>query len=146
MNLIVDTNVLFTYFWPYSIIHDILTLPVHLISPEYSLEEIQNHSEEIIRKTAVTKQEFHQKLEKLAYHIDFIPLSSYAPHIKKAAKLFESTYKMTTTEFLKDIDFYALALKKGYPIWTNDALFKKQQEIQILNTKEIILLCRKVKN
>ena len=45
-----------------------------------------------------------------------------------------------TSSLLEDIDFLALSLELNCPLWTNDALLKKQNLVKILNTKEVINL------
>ena len=52
----------------------------------------------------------------------------------------EQLTKKEYTEFVKDIDFFALAVKIGCPIWSNDKLFKKQSEVLVFTTIEIIEL------
>ena len=74
--------------------------------------------------------------------IDFIPLDNYASSMKKASQLFDRSDGKRYEEFLKDIDFYALALWSDSSIWTNDTLFKEQDEILVFSTKEMIKLCR----
>ena len=142
MKLVVDTNVLITYYWKQSIIHEILKLPFHFISLEYALTEIQHHKQEIIKKSKCSHQTFQQKSEQMGLSMDFIPLDNYASSIKKASQLFDRFDRKRYDEFLKDIDFYALALWSDSSIWTNDALFKEQDEIFVFSTKEMIKLCR----
>ena len=39
-----------------------------------------------------------------------------------------------------NIDFFALALEKECPIWSNDKELKQQQVVKVLTTKEVIEL------
>ncbi|MFO8077979.1 MAG: PIN domain-containing protein [Thermoplasmatota archaeon] len=142
MKLVIDTNVLFTFFWKASLIHDILILPIHFISSEYALTEITHHKQEIIKKAKLSSQAFQQKIEQLAYSVEFVSLSAYESYLKQASQLMKKTDQKQYQAFSKDIDFYTLALSTDAPIWTNDRLFKQQETIMVFTTKEIIKLCR----
>jgi len=43
MRLVVDSNVLFTFFWKNFVFRNILDKSVELFSPEYALEEINKY-------------------------------------------------------------------------------------------------------
>lgn len=141
MKFIVDSNVLFTFFWKDSILRHVLEKPVALFSLEYALSEINMHASEIIKKSKTSEDIFNKQKVELALHVHFISLKEYASCITKAVSLAKQYSKKDYNSFIKDIDFYALALKTGCPIWTNDDLFKKQKEILVFDTKEIITLC-----
>ena len=75
MKLVVDTNVLITYFWSSSFFHSLATSQdFEFVSPEYALEEIKKHSNEIIRKAKTSEKEFDQFRYNLAVCVEFIPL------------------------------------------------------------------------
>ncbi len=139
MKLVVDTNVLITYFWSDSVFRSIATRQdFDFMSPEYALEEINKHQKEIMRKTKITIREFENARYDLAVCVEFIPLEEYSAFLKTAKELIESTEKVHHKELSEDIDFLALALKEKCPIWTNDKLLKAQNIIKIHSTKELI--------
>ncbi len=140
MKLVVDSNVLFTFFWKDSVFRNLLDTPVQLFSPEYALEEINRYSSEIMKKTSVSKDRFKKLKQELALKVEFISLEEYSPSFPEALKIASKFSKHEYKEFVKDIDFFALALMLGYPIWSNDKLFKKQPKVLVFNTKEIIEL------
>jgi predicted nucleic acid-binding protein len=142
MKFVIDTNVLITYFWSQSIIHDLLLFQFDLISPEYALEEINDHADEIMKKTKITKDIFSKRKMELARTVEFIPLEEYESEFQIVLHLFKNQHHQIDDALLKDIDFYALAIKVGCPIWTNDKGFKKQKDIMVMNTKEIISLLK----
>jgi predicted nucleic acid-binding protein len=39
---------------------------------------------------------------------------------------------------LKDVEYFALALKLDCPIWSNEKAFKKQSRVKVISTKELI--------
>ena len=140
MKLVVDSNVLFTFFWKDSVFKNFVDTPVQLFSPEYALEEINKYSLELMKKTSLSKERFKKLKQELALKVEFISLEEYSPLFHKALTIVSKSPKNEYEEFVKDIDFFALALMLSYPIWSNDKLLKKQSKVIIFNTKEIIEL------
>ncbi len=141
MNLVIDANVLFTFFWKDSVLRNILLKSdIKLFSPEYSLEEIDKYSSYIMKKANLSKEDFKKIREEMVLFIEFIPLKEYQSFFKE----FESTLKNLSEndklEFLKDIDYLVLALKLRYPLWSNDGLLKNQSIVIVFTTKEVIEL------
>ena len=129
MILVADANVLFSLIKKDSVTSKLAEKHnIKLISPEFVIKELCNHKEEILSKTGVSIKQAVESLEK---KVDFIDLKEYQDFIKKASKIIEDP---------KDIDFMALALKFNLSIWSNDKHFKKQSEVKVFSTKEIILL------
>lgn len=141
MKFVVDSNILFTFFWKNSTLKEILLKEeAELFSPEFALEEINKYSSEIIKKSGLTKNEFEKKKKELIEQAGFISLNEYSDFFQNAKLLAKTFSEKEKIEFLKDIDFFALALKLGFSIWTNDKLFKKQLRISVFTTREIIEL------
>ena len=141
MKCIVDTNVLFTFFWKSSAF-SILSQrdDLQLFSPAYALEEIEKYESEIIQKAKLTKEKFQRLKEDLALTIHFMYEDEYASSFKNAAALAKELPEENREEFLEDIDFIALSLKMDCPLWTHDKLLRKQSRVHVLGTKEIITL------
>ena len=76
----------------------------------------------------------------LAIIVEFVPLEEYHQFLKQVEILSKNLSNSEKIEFLDDIDFLAFALKMNCSIWSNDKLLKKQEKINIFNTKEIINL------
>ena len=107
MKLIVDTNILFSYFWKYSITRKILMHQnMDLFAPEYALEEINKYKKDIMNKNNLNEEEFEHIKFNLAIAIKFIPLEEYSKSLKTALKLSPDP---------NDIDFFALAIKLKLP-------------------------------
>lgn len=141
MRLVVDSNVLFTFFWEDSVFRELSSeKDLMLFSPEYALEEINKHSLEISKKAGISTKEFKIIREQLALILGFVPLKEYSSHLKKVKSLVKNLPKDTQNKLLDDIDFFALALKLKCPIWSNDKALKKQKKIAVLTTEELCKL------
>ena len=141
MKLIVDTNVLITYFWNRSVFSQIASeKKIALIAPEYALEEINKHSKEIMQKSKTNSKEFKNKKIRLAELVEFKPIEDYLQSLKEVKKLISQHKTKDKEELLKDLDFLSLAQKEKCALWSNDKLLKEQNEIIVLNTKELINL------
>ena len=126
----VDTNVMFSFFWKGSMVKKLLMdQDVLLFAPEFALEEINKYEKEIIRKAKITKKEFNFLREELAIAIEFIPLKDYNNYLKKSLDFSPDE---------NDVDFFALALKLKIPLWSNDKLLKKQNVVRVLETKDVL--------
>jgi len=131
MKFVVDTNVLFTFFWEDSFTKGLLVdQDIEYFAPEFALEEINKHSIEIMEKTGVSIDKFKELRADLGIFIEFIPLQEYMKFLKEALKLIPSSPD--------DIDFLALALKLQLPIWSNDAHLKQQSKVKVHSTSEFL--------
>lgn len=129
MLLVVDTNILFSFFWKDSFLAKIMvSQELELFSPEYALEEIKKYEKEIRIKTGLSNEEFNKKRAELPVFIAFIPLKEYQESLKKLKDVPDKN----------DIDFLALALKLKCPLWSNDIALKKQNQIKTITTKELL--------
>jgi len=140
MKLVVDSNVLFTFFWKNSVLHNILKQPIELFSPQYALEEINKYAKELMKKTSLSKEEFKKIRQKLALIVYFISAEEYSSSFQKVTSLKSKLTPQNYQEIIKDIDFLSLAIHLQCPLWSNDNLLKKQSIVSVLTTKEIIEL------
>ncbi|MFA5864794.1 MAG: PIN domain-containing protein [Phycisphaerae bacterium] len=135
LSLVADTNILISYFFPRStarrLIEDSSLL---LYSPEYALEEIQEHTPVILRKAKIALAAFNKARSEMARRITFIPLEDYADAIREASE----------TPDPDDVDFIALAWKMKLPLWSNDKRLKEQSLVTVLLTEEIIKLISRI--
>ena len=130
MRIVVDTNILFSYFWEKSVTKRLLeTLKFELISPGISLNEINEYKREIINKTGISDKKFSTILSSLKKTVRFIDKISYKSYLKEAEK---------TSPDKSDADFFALCLKERAFLWSNDYLLKEQTKVRVFSTKEII--------
>jgi predicted nucleic acid-binding protein len=130
MKLVVDTNILFSFFWKNSFTRkSLINQDLELISPEYALEEISRHSDEIIRKLKISLKEFEKIRKELAIMVEFIPSKEYSKYLKKALKFSPDK---------DDIDFFALALKYKISVWSNDKALKRQKVVNVISTEDLV--------
>ena len=132
MKVVVDTNILFSYFWKNSLTKKLLEMSkIDLVSPSISLKEIKKYKEEISDKAKINPSEFLTLLNNLKKTVKFIEKSYYSSHLDEAQNISPDE---------ADADFFALCLKEKTFLWSNDSLLQKQNKINVLSTKEIIEL------
>ena len=130
MKLVVDSNVLFTWFWEQSVFRRLLKagLP-ELVAPAFALNEIKKYEKHIRAKTKRSSESFSTLLEELRKNVRFVEQSEYAKERKRAEK---------QSPDVNDSEFFAVALHFQCPLWSNDAELKKQTLCNVLNTPELI--------
>lgn len=140
MKFVVDSNILFTFFWKNSVFESIsLKQEFELVAPEYALEEINKYASEIKKRAKLTQEEFKKLKIELAIRVEFIPLNEYLSFFKNIQSLIKDLPEKERIELLGDIDFLALALKLNIPIWSNDKDLKnKQNRVRVYNTEEVL--------
>ena len=99
-----------------------------LFAPLWLLDEFENNKGEIMEKAGFSNKEFDSFINGISSRITFIPLAMYANRATDAMEL--SPHK-------KDKEYFALALKLGAPIWSEEKAFKKQPVVQVFNTQEL---------
>ena len=129
MDFVVDTNVLFTFFWERSFTRKLLVKQeLDLFSPEFALEEINSHCDEILKKTGISLEEFKRLRRELAIFVEFIPLEEYSTFMENASAIPDTD----------DVDFVALALKLDCTIWSNDKELKQQTVVNVFSTSDLV--------
>jgi predicted nucleic acid-binding protein len=129
MKLIVDTSESFSFFNARSKARELSLNPsLDLYAPEFSIEEIFDKRLKIISSFSLTEAQFLSTVKLLKTVIRFVELREYKEHLAEASKISPDP---------EDIDFFALALKTGSPIWSEDKPLKKQTRIPILSTNQL---------
>lgn len=130
MELVVDTNILYTYFWKNSFARRFLMrMSLELYSPEFALEEINAHESDILMKTGISSEEFKSLKEDLAIAVEFISLEEYAEFLKPTSEFSPDS---------ADADFLSLAMKLKLPLWSNESLLKKQNKVEVFSTSDLL--------
>lgn len=132
MRLVVDANVLFSFFNRKSTARDlILSGKVKLYSPGFILTEIEKHKKEILDKFSLTEAQYSIALNIAREFVLFASLSEFEDKISEVAKASPDP---------KDVQYLALALKHGVPLWSNDKRLKKQSMVKVFTTEELTRL------
>ena len=133
--IIVDANILFSFFYMKSIVRNIVIDSEHkyglkFISPRYLFAELDKHKFDICKKAKINDKdyEFPRKvleLNILIYEDDFLEEFK-----DEAIKLLPN--------HTKDVAYLALALKLNCPIWSHDKNLLKQDKVKIISTMELL--------
>jgi len=133
MELIIDANVVISALISFDgKSRDLIFLKnFSLFAPEYLMEEIEKHKELIIEKSNLDVESFELAKSLIFSKINLIPFSEFKSFLNKAKKICPDP---------NDEEYFALALLKNIPIWSDDKALKKQSEIEIFSTTELINL------
>lgn len=130
MQLVVDTNVLISALLARAKTYELIVLgDLELFVPEFSLEEIDKHKVELRERMEVSEAEFDLALSLILSHVTVVSRQKYKPFEAEAKEICPHP---------KDFTFFALALAMKVPLWTNEARLKRQKEVVVYNTKDII--------
>ena len=130
MDLVVDANVLIAAIIKESTSYTLLFREdFHIYTAEYIFTEIEEHKEEILKKTKKTEEEFYKLIETLKRRISLVPLEELIPYLNKAEKICPDP---------DDVVYFALALKLNCAVWSNDKDLKKQNKIKIYHTHDLM--------
>jgi len=128
MKFVVDANVLFALAKPSSAANKIFSMyELKLIAPDFALMELFKYKDELMAKSE--GDSFDNIISSLKSKVIFVDKSEYKELIKRALKLIPDE---------KDVAYLALALRLFLPLWSNDSHFKKQSQIEVFTTKELI--------
>jgi|SRR3989344_8196493 len=133
MNLVVDANVIFAAAVKSGTTSDIIFSDVKLFAPEFIFEEFSKYEKLLLEKSHRTAEEFHMFVSILSEKIQTCPKDEFSEFIGKAESICPDP---------DDVQYFALALKLSCPIWSNDKLLKKQSEVKVLSTMELLELLR----
>ncbi|MEK6811466.1 MAG: PIN domain-containing protein [Nanoarchaeota archaeon] len=137
--LIVDASILFSFFKSDSVrrqlIEELLNKGCKLISPSFVIEELSNNNEGILKYSKIDSPTLLFLLCILQKSIETFSEDIYESFLKQANKLFPHG------EDTKDDPYFALSLALNKtPIWSDEKAFKKQLEIEIFSTADLLSL------
>jgi len=130
MQLVVDTNILISFFRENPVRFIIINsdfLRVELFIPEYAIEELKKNESDVLKYAKINSEQFNEALSDLFNFIKIFPKESFKEFETKAAQLIHD----------KDTPIFALALKLGCAIWSNEPSFKQQSSVEVFNTKDL---------
>lgn len=130
MDLIVDANILFAALIKKGRTADLLFAEeFHLFAPEFLFQEFSKFEKIVLEKTLRTKQEFDHLLDVLGRRITLIPAEEIRQFLPEARKISPDP---------KDTPYFATALKLNASLWSNDKELKRQKEIKVYTTQELL--------
>lgn len=132
MRLVVDANVLFSFFKKESVTRELLTSfeIFELYTPSLGIKELLKNREEICRKSGISEPEFKEAMEDMDLFVGTVPDENF--------KDFGSEAKEILGEHIKDIPYFALALSLNCGIWSNEKRFKKQSGVKVFSTADLL--------
>ena len=132
MQVIVDANVLISILIkPGKPVDLLLIEELDFASPELLFEEIENNKELIIQKSGLSKEEIGRFIEVFRRKITVVPEEEFLEYREKAEAICPDE---------KDITYFALALRMGCPIWSNEKKLKEQDQVKVWATHELMRL------
>lgn len=130
MQLVIDANILFSALIKNSRTRKILfDENIELFAPEFILVEFEKYKSVILKKTKKSEKEFEQLKEIFKELIELIPFEDYEFKLNTAKQI---------SPDLKDCDYFAIALIRRCPLWSNDKLLKEQKIIQVFSTEDLV--------
>lgn len=130
--LVVDTNRIIAALVKDGISRKIIThFDGELITLGFSMEELGAHKEEILKKAKISETGLEMILDKLFSKMTVLEDKLIDGYMDEAQEIMEDIN-------LADAPFIAAALATKAPVWSDDKHFKKQDEVKILTTKELI--------
>jgi predicted nucleic acid-binding protein len=130
MDLIVDANILFAALIKEGVTAKLMFVDrLHLYAPEFLLEEFEKYRKEILKKTHRSSENFEIVLSEISARIHLVPKNEFNKMINVAEEI---------SPDINDSIYFALALKFGMPIWSNETRLKKQSTIRIYSTSDLI--------
>ena len=138
MRFVIDTTESFSFFNEKSKARELsLLIKLDLHSPNFSLKEIKEHKSKIIKSFSLSESQFELIKKLLNVVVKFSKEKEYSKFLSEAKSISPDP---------DDVDFFALALKLNCPIWSEEKLLKKQDKVEVLNTKELSKLLKKSKS
>lgn len=129
MRLVADTTELFSFFNEKSKARELsLSIKLSLQAPKFSLDEIEEHKDKIVKSFSLSELQFALVKKLLNTVVKFAKEKEYSKLLSEAKEVSPDP---------DDVDFFALALKLNCAIWSEDKELKKQSRVKVLNTKEL---------
>lgn len=104
---------------------------LELVTPEFIFEEFAKHKPELIEKSHRSSEEFEIFFSVLLECVKSVPLEELKEFREKAESVCPDP---------KDVPYFALALKFGCAIWSNEKKLKEQSEVKVFSTEELLKL------
>ncbi len=133
MKLVVDANILFSFFQKKSFTRSfILNHPeVEYFTPTYVFDELEKHEGTIKKKANIEDRIYRLIIDEIKEYVEVVGVESLEPHWEKAEEDCPDP---------GDVHYFACALAKDCPLWSNDGKLKKQDTVKVIDTEELVEL------
>ncbi|MCX6664564.1 MAG: PIN domain-containing protein [Euryarchaeota archaeon] len=132
MELVVDTNALFSFFKSDSSTRKIIVgTSLTLYAPQETFTELIKYMDEICDKSDITKKEFNRIRKIMHSLIKTMPQSTFRKEFDDAKSFLSDTSK-------EDAPFIGLALHLEIPLWSNDKALKRQDKVKVVSTSDLL--------
>lgn len=137
MFLILDTNILFSFFRKskvFELVRKLRKKEFKLCTPNFMYSELLNLKDEILKTSKLSNNEFDILLTILKLVVKPISKEEYIEFLPEAKEI---------SPHLKDAPLFALslALEKS-PIWSREPKLKRQKFVRVLSDEEIVELVK----
>jgi len=102
---------------------------IEVISPDKLLFEAGKNWKEICNKSRLSEEDLEYSLSLVREEIKTFSFNEYKDMLPEAKDL---------CPHLKDIEYFALAMKFNCPIWTEEKRLKNQSRVDVLSTRELL--------
>jgi len=139
MRILIDTNRIIAALIKNSTTRSILLDEnFELVTPDFTLTEIQEHLDELLKKTNLKKEEFEILLALILEHITIIPQSEYQEFIDECKNDISDP---------DDIPHLAACLaSNAQGIWAHDPHFLEQHKVKVFTNTDMLRLSGKAKS
>ena len=134
MRLVVDANILFSFFKKDSFTRRfILSHPeIELFTPLYVFDELEEHKEEIKSKAMIDDRVYELSAKELLEYVTIVPLDDFKDSWGEAKQISPDP---------DDVEYLAVALSLDCAIWSNDRDLKEEQyRVVVVTTEELTKL------
>ena len=131
MELVVDATVLFAAIIGKGKTNDLFFEDkLRLVALPYLIEEFNKNTGAIAKICGLSESEVIEEFEILKRRVEIFPIYKFPDEVQsKAEKL---------APHRKDAPYFALALHLGCAVWSREKAFKKQAEIKVYSTSELV--------
>lgn len=139
MKILVDTNRIIAALVKQGTTRDILfDKNFGFVTPDYTIIEIEEHKEELKKKTKMTDEEFEILLALIFEYIEVIPQSEYEDFMDECKNLISDP---------DDVPHLAACLaRRVYGIWAHDPHFKEQDKVKVFTNIDMLRLSGQAKS
>lgn len=104
---------------------------LELISPEFLREELEKYRSVVKQKSGYSEGDLNIISSIILSRIKIISSVEYKSFRSKAKQIAPDP---------NDAEYFALALQCACPLWSNDKILKKQDDVKVLSTSELLKL------